>query len=89
MIWVRFLIFMMMEAMEDERTASSSRRSAKLRERSRGRVSRVWLYSERTERVYTVLKLLAWDDEAREGAILEMRVQSKVGCGVCRSGQVN
>ena len=51
MTFVRFFILMMMEAMEEERTASSSRRSAKLRERSRGRESRVWLYSARRARV--------------------------------------
>jgi hypothetical protein len=53
-ISVRELIFVVMEDMEAERTASSSRRSAKLRERSRGRESRVWVYSLRRAREYTV-----------------------------------
>lgn len=41
--------------MEEDRTASSSRRSAKWRERSRGSESRVWVYSERRARVYGVV----------------------------------
>ena len=72
MTWVSCWIFMVIDAMEEERTASSSRRSAKLRDRSRGRVSRVWVYSETRERVYTVLMLLGCCDlGAREGTMVE------------------
>ena len=53
---VRACTFEVMEDMEEERTASSSRRSAKLRERSRGRESRVWVYSESRDRVYAVAR---------------------------------
>jgi len=46
-----------MEDMEEERTASSSRRSAKLRERSRGSESRVWVYSESRESEWAAVRL--------------------------------
>ena len=45
--WITLLVTVVME---DDRTASSSRRSAKLRERSRGRESRECVYSVRSAR---------------------------------------
>ena len=42
---VRARIFDVIEIMDEERTASSSLKSAKFRERSRGRESRVCVYS--------------------------------------------
>lgn len=65
-----------MVAIEDERTASSSRRSAKLRERSRGSDSRVWVYSERRDSEYAVSRLLleALDVEALGAGMVELVV---------------
>lgn len=54
---VRSRILVVIEVIDEERTASSSRRSAKLRERSRGNESKVWVYSERRAREYAVVRL--------------------------------
>lgn len=50
--WITLLVT---AVMDDERTASSSRRSAKLRERSSGRESRECVYSVRSAREWAVL----------------------------------
>lgn len=47
---VSLMTLLVTAVMEEDNTASSSRSSAKLRERSRGRESRVCVYSVRRER---------------------------------------
>lgn len=73
-----------MEAMDEDRTASSSRRSAKLRDRSRGSESRVWVYSDKRDNACTVEKFPFVEEElieARAGAMDEFSVWVALNMG--------
>lgn len=57
---VKACILWVIEAMEDERTASSSRRSAKFLDKSSGKASSVCVYSCRRDREYAVSGVGGW-----------------------------